>query len=60
MSEDWTSTPEVSDRTRTIVGIVLMLSVLYVSVAEIRYRLVHPEKTETQLFLDIPKVLTWQ
>lgn len=43
----------------TIVLLALLWAAVYLNFALTRYRFAHPEKTETQLFLDLPEWITW-
>lgn len=39
---------------------VLVILALYIVVSSIVYAFRHPEKTETQRFLEIPKAMAWK
>lgn len=39
---------------------LIIVFLLYYMVAYVRYSLKYPEKTQTQLFLEIPKALLWK
>jgi uncharacterized membrane protein YoaT (DUF817 family) len=39
---------------------VFVFFALYIGAATFTYRFKHPEKTETELMIDIGKILTWQ
>ena len=39
--------------------ILLILLLSYLVIANLGYALKHPEKTQTQLFLDLPKIVVY-
>lgn len=39
---------------------VFLIVALYLSIASIVYRLKHPDLTETELILDMWKIITWR
>lgn len=43
----------------TILFAAVLIAAVYLNFALTRYRFAHPEKTETQLFLDLPEWITW-
>jgi hypothetical protein len=43
----------------TICTALVLAVAVYVNAAKFRYRFAHPEKTETQLFNDLPHWITW-
>jgi len=38
---------------------LILSAAVYLNFAMMRYRFAYPEKTETQLFLDMPHWITW-
>lgn len=40
--------------------ILLLLFIGYLAVASVRYRILHPEKTQTQLMIDLLDILMWK
>jgi hypothetical protein len=55
----WDSSPSPEMGVRMLL-ILLIGALVYVTVAEGRYRFRHPEMTETQLFLHTGDILLWQ
>ena len=43
----------------TILAAAVLIAAFYLNAAKMRYRFAHPEKTETQLFLDLPEWIPW-
>jgi len=48
-----------SEKWQKAVALGLMLVVLYVAISAMRYRCLHPEMTETQLFLRLWDAIRW-
>lgn len=42
-----------------VVGVLLLVGVVYYGVAMAAYAFAHPEKTQTELVLEIGKAMTW-
>lgn len=45
---------------KTVVMMGILLALLYLTVAQIRYRYKHPELTDTQLIIDFPEWALWR
>lgn len=55
----WNSSPSPGLLWWLTVGLLFVL-LLYVAIADVRYRWRHPELTETQLWMRIEDILLWR
>jgi type VI protein secretion system component VasF len=47
------------EKTPTWIKAALLILLMYISMAYLRYRLIHPELTESELLYHLPEAITW-